>query len=841
MNELAAKSHHAYFFKEFTVDLDRDCLWRGSEELKLRPKVFEALSYLVVHNNRLVTKDELIKAIWTDTFVTDDSLVQCLVELRRALGDEAQACIKTVPRRGYIFTAEVRDVPPSSPAPTSLAAPAAPVWRTRPTAIALVALAVATVAVSYVKLSRRPPGTVAFTEKDSVLIADFANTTGDEVFDGTLRQALAVQLEQSPFLNIFSEERIRETLRYMGRSPGDHVTREVAREIAQRQGVKAFLAGSIASLGRHYVINLEAVNAATGEVIVREQVEAESRETVLRRLGEAATRLREELGESIGSIDKFAAPIEQATTGSLEAFKAYDLGRQRHFSGQYFEAIPLYRRAVELDPDFAIAYAALGVTYGTAHEDDLAAQFSQRAFELRERVSERERFYISARYYMDVLDDGDRAIEVLELWKQTYPRDFVPRTNLAARYCAIGRHERALEEAREGVRLNPDAGVAYAAVAHSSIYLQRYRDARAAIDQALARKLEPPYGRYMLYGIAFLEGDTTAMQQQVDHVAGTPTEAGMLALQSQTAAYGGHVRRARALTRRAIELATSRGLKEGAGLYSAGDALWEAAYGNCRKARQTAARTLAMGRGRYALSWSALAMALCGESSQAQELAEEMVRRFPQDSFFKASWLPMVHAAVAIDRDDPARAVELLQSAARAELGGNAALWPAYLRGLAYLDQGAGNEARAEFQKILDHKGVLAPKDFNPVAVTLYPLASIGRARAAMRAGDMDESRKAYEELLALWKDADPDIPVLRAAQREYRQLAAPRIARVTSRSPEGHASRLAPPQVREEGRAPPARAGSHLRPRGRRPEPVPEPARRGEGRPRSRAAREWA
>jgi DNA-binding winged helix-turn-helix (wHTH) protein/tetratricopeptide (TPR) repeat protein len=776
MNELAAKSHHTYFFREFTVDLDRGCLWRGAEELKLRPKVFEALSYLVLNNNRLVTKDELIKTIWTDTFVTDDSLVQCLVELRRALGDEAPACIKTVPRRGYIFTAEVSYAPPS--APTTTASPAARAHRTRWTAIALVALAIVTVAISYLTQARRSARTAAFTDKDSVLIADFANTTGDEVFDGTLRQAMAVQLGQSPFLNIVSEERVRETLRYMGRPPDERVTRDLAREIAQRQGVKALLAGSISTLGRHYVIHLEAVSAATGEPFVREQVEAESRENVLGRLGEAATRLREKLGESIGSIEKFAAPIEQATTPSLEAFKAYDLGRQRHFSGQYFEAIPLYRRAVELDPNFAIAYAALGITYGTAREYEQAARFSQRAFELRQRVSERERFYISVRYYMDVLDDGDRAIEVLELWKQTYPRDFVPRTNLAARYSAIGQYERGLEEAREGVRLNPDAGVAYASLAHSSICLGRYQDARAAIEQALARKLEPPYSRYMLYGIAFLEGDMAAMQQQVDHVAGTPTEAGMLAMQSATAAYAGQVRRARDLTRRAIDLAMSRDLKEGAGLYSAGDALWEAAYGNCRDAKQTAARTLAMTRGRHALSWSALALAMCGESSQAQRLVDEMSRRFPQDSFFNALWLPMTHAALEIHRGNPARAVELLQPATRGELGTNAALWPAYVRGLAYLDQGAGNEARAEFEKILDHKGVLAPKDFNPVAITLYPLAYIGRARAFTRAGDAEESRKAYEALLVLWKDADSDIPILRAAKREYRQLALPRAVR---------------------------------------------------------------
>jgi DNA-binding winged helix-turn-helix (wHTH) protein/tetratricopeptide (TPR) repeat protein len=765
MTQPAVKSRQTYSFEDFTLDLERGSLFRGAEEVKLRPKVFEALKYLVLHDNVLVSKDELIRALWPDSFVTDDSLVQCMVELRRALG-EAAACLKTVPRRGYVFTARVtRAEPAAPPAPAVEPVPApAPVAarRARPMAAALV-LALVAAASLYFVTTRAPSRTVAFTERDSVLIADFANTTGDDVFDGTLRHAMAVQLGQSPYLNVFPEERVRETLRYMGQPPDQPVTRDLAREIAQRQGVKAILAGSIASLGRHYVINLEAVNAATGESFLREQVEAESREKVLGRLGEAAARLRESLGESVASIEKFAAPIEQATTPSLEAFKAYDLGRQKHFSGRYFEAIPLYRRAVELDPGFAIAYAALAISYGTAREDDLAAQFAERAFALRERVTERERFYISARYYVDVLGDGDKAIEVLELWKQTYPRDFVPRTNLSARYAAIGQHERGLAEAQEALRLNPDAGVAYAAVAYGLICLDRYGEAREALDAALARQLEPPYSRYMLYGIALLEGDADAMRQQVDRAAGTPTEAGMLAMRSVAAASAGQVRQARDLTERAIALATSRGLKEGAGLYSASEALWEAAYGRCGAARRATTRTLDLSRNRHAVSWSALALALCGETAAAERLFEEMGRRFPADSFVRTSWMPMAQAALEIHRGRPARAVERLEPAARVELGSDAVLWPAYLRGQALLAQGAGAEAQAEFQKILDHKGVIAPKDFNPAGMALYPLAHLGRARAALRLGDVEASRQAYEAALSLWKDADADLPVLRS------------------------------------------------------------------------------
>ncbi|HEY2943779.1 MAG TPA: winged helix-turn-helix domain-containing protein [Vicinamibacteria bacterium] len=761
---------HLYSFDDFTLDLDRGCLLHAGEEVKLRPKVFGALKYLVENSGRLVTKAELVDAVWSDAFVTDDSIVQCLVELRRALGDEAQRFVRTVPRRGYIFAAGVSPGTEREEEVKVAVAEALPTRSNRPIVIALTALAVAAVGavLLYSRRPAAPAGAPALTDRDTVLIADFVNTTGDDVFDGTLRQALAVHLGQSPFLDIFSEERIRDTLRYMERPAGEPVTRDVAREIAQRQGVKAVLTGSIAPLGAHYVISLEAVDARTGDPIVREQTEAESREQVLRKLGEAASKLREKLGESLGSIEKFDAPLEQATTASLEALRAFSLGRQAHFSGRYFEAIPFYKRAVELDPDFAIAHAGLAITYGTAQEYGLAAEFAQQAFDLRERASERERFYISARYYMDVLRDSDKTIEVQELWKQTYPRDFVPRTNLAVRYCAIGQFARALEEAREAVRLRPDAGVGYASVALSLICLNRYDEARAAIEQAMARKLEPPHSRYMLYAVGFLHGDQAAMQEQLDRAVGTPIEAGMLAAESVTVASSGQLRKARELTDRAVDLARRRGLTEGAAQYAAGDALWEAAFGNCREAKQAAAKSLAIARSRYGLSWSALALALCGASDQAGRLADEMSSRFPHDTFFKTYWLPAIRAAVEIDRH-PAQAVRLLKVALGGETGTHASLWPAYVRGLAYLRERAGSEATAEFQKILDHRGVLAPKDPNPAAYALYPLAHLGLARAAALTGDLDKSRKEYEELLALWKDADPDIPVLREARNEYR------------------------------------------------------------------------
>ena len=750
-------------FSHFTIDLERGCLLDRGEEVRLRPKVFEALKYLAENNNRLVTKDELIKALWTEPFVTDDSLVQCLVEIRRGLGDEAQKCIKTVPRRGYVFIAPVTQGASQEPRARNGRGVAV---------VALLALFGGALAGFLLfKLATTPPAASPLTDKDTLLIAEFVNTTGDDIFDGTLEHALAVHLGQAPFLNVFSEERIRETLRYMDRSPDERVTRELAREIAQRQGIKALLAGSISTLGSHYVINLEAVNARNGDTIAREQVEAESREEVLQKVGEAASKLRESLGESMSSIEKYDTPIEQATTPSLEALKAFFLGRQRQFSGKYFEAIPFFRRAVELDPDFAIAHAALAITYGTTQAYDLAAQSSQRAFDLRERTSERERFYISARYYMDVLWDGDKAIEVQELWKQTYPRDFVPRTNLAVRYCAIGQFDKALEEARESVRLNPDAGVAYSSLALSSICLDRPGDAKAAIEHALARKLEPPQYRYMLHTIALLEGDAAAMREPIDGVAGTPMEAGMLASRSIAAASSGQVKEARELTSRAVDLAIRLGLKESAAQYSAAETLWDAAFGNCDKAKATAGRTLAIARGRFALSWSALALALCGEPN-AQSIVDEMVGRFPHSSFANAYWMPMTRAAIQMHHRNPAGAIHLLQAASRGETGMHASLWPAYLRGLAYLRQRAGNEAIAEFQRILDHRGVLAlaPSDFTPAGYSLYPLAHLGLARAAAIMGDRAKSRKAYADFFSLWKNADSDVPILRRAQEEYQK-----------------------------------------------------------------------
>jgi tetratricopeptide (TPR) repeat protein len=611
---------------------------------------------------------------------------------------------------------------------------------------------------AFFYLNRRP----ALTAKDTILLADFVNTTGDTVFDGTLKQALAVQLEQSPFLNIFPDQRVREALRLMGRSADERVTEDVARDICQRQGLKAYLAGSISNLGSHLVMTLEAVNAHTGETLARQQVEAEGKEQVLTTLGKAATKLREKLGESLASIQKYDAPIEQATTSSLEALKAYSLGREQHYKGSYSEAIPLIKRATELDPNFARAYAGLSYSYGNLGQRQLAVEAMQKAFELRERTSEYEKLKITADYYWTVEHDVERAIEGLGLVTRTYPRDYTAHGNLSGRYNAVGRYEQAIEEGREAVRLNPNYEPVYAQLAVAFRCLNRFDEAKEIYEQALAQKLDTPSLHAGLYAIAFVRGDTAAMQQQLDWARGRPNEYVALFWQANTAAFLGQLRRARDLSQRGADAELSRNLKENAADRISGNAATAAAVGNCQQAREDAARASALPRTVFSFSRISIALALCGETGPAQSLADEYAKQYPKDTLINAIWLPAIRAAIEIRRHNPAQAIQFLQSATRYDRAGD--YWPEYLRGQAYLAQGAGAEATAEFQKILERRG-LAPTS------VLYPLAHLGLARAAALTGDTAQSRKAYQDLFALWKDADADLPVLIEAKKEYEKV----------------------------------------------------------------------
>jgi eukaryotic-like serine/threonine-protein kinase len=609
-------------------------------------------------------------------------------------------------------------------------------------------------------------GAHALTEKDSVLLADFVNTTGDAVFDGTLKQALAAQLSQSPFLNILSEDRVREALRFMGRSPDDRLTRDVAREICQRQALKAMLAGSIANLGNHYVITLEAINAQTGDGIAREQTEAENKEQVLRALGEAATKLREKLGESLQSIEKFDAPIEQATTSSLEAFKAYSLGLEQHLKGRYLEAVPLYKRAIEIDPNFASAHLRLSTVYHNSRQYDPAAEASQRAYDLRERVSERERLYIVTNYYDRVTGELDKYIETMELWKRTYPRDYVPHNNLSLQYIYLGQFEKGVTEAREAIALNPNAGPAHSNLAIAFVALNRFDEAQQVIEQALSQKIDTGWMHRNLYMIAFIRGDTAAMNQQLEWAHGKPDEYAALDWQAQTAAFSGQLQKATEFSKRAAELALSRNLKEVMAQYVAEQAGRDAVFGNCKQVREQTAKALEITQGSWPTFIAANALAGCGEVKRAQALTDQMLTRYPKGTLVNKVFVPLIQARSEMYRGNAGRTIELLETARPFEKALNWIFPIDYLRGQAYLSEQKGMEAAAAFQNVLDHRGS-AP------ATPLYPLAHLGLARAAALQGDTAKARKAYQDFFALWKDADPDIPILIEAKQEYEKIKA--------------------------------------------------------------------
>jgi serine/threonine protein kinase/tetratricopeptide (TPR) repeat protein len=627
--------------------------------------------------------------------------------------------------------------------------------------VAVIALAVLLIGgvIAAALFSRK---SATLTDKDTILLADFLNTTADPVFDGTLRQALAVQLGQSPFLNIFSEERVRESLRFMGRSQDERVTRDVGREICQRQGLKALLVGSIASLGNHYVITLEAVNAQTGDSIAREQVEVENKEQVLHALGEAAVKLREELGESLQSVQDFDAPIEQGTTSSLEALKAFSLGVEQQLKGKYVDAIPFFKRATEIDGNFALAYARMASMYYTLRQYDLAAAASQKAFELRDRVSEREKLYISAGHYDNVTGEDEKYLQTLELWKRTYPRDASPPNNLAVKYNELGLFDKAVEEARAAVRLNPSSASGYSLLAGALAGLNRFDEAKQVIGQAQSQKLDTTAMRRTVYRIAFVQGDPATMQQQIDWLKGKPDEYLAQGWQSETAAFAGQLQKSQQFSNNAFEAAERRDLKDVAAQIAVGGATRDALFGDCKQVKEQTAKALERTNSPLTMVNAVNALATCGEISQTQTIVSELTRRFPKDTVLNDILLPLVQARIELQRNNPAQAIQLLEKTRRYE--GYALFQIAYLRGQAYLNQQKGTEAAAEFQKILDHRG-------SQPTSPMYPLAHVGLARAAALKRDTARAHQAYQNFFALWKDADPEIPVLIEAKKEYEKL----------------------------------------------------------------------
>jgi serine/threonine protein kinase/predicted Zn-dependent protease len=601
------------------------------------------------------------------------------------------------------------------------------------------------------------------TEKDNIVLADFANTTGDQVFDGTLKQALATDLEQSPFLNILSDEKVNATSSLMGRSPGQPVTREVAREICQRTQSKAFLAGSIASLGSHYAIGLKAENCQTGDSLGSAEAEADRREKVLQALGTAATTLRASLGESLATINKFDKPLEEATTSSLEALKAYTEARRVQSEKGEAEAIPLLKHAVELDPNFALAYVDLGLFYN--FETNLAAESLRKAYELRERVSEREKFYISATYYTTVTGELEKAVQQYELWIQEYPRDEEAYNDLAVVYDSLGQLEKAAGGYQRALALNPNNGATVANLAQNYIDLNRLDEAKVTVDRALALKSDYPGLHDVLYRLSFLQNDTSGMQQQLAWAMGKPgAEDAALMQQVDTEAYHGRFQKARDFTRQAIESAKRSDAKETAAFYEARAAVREGLVGNSAQAHQTAVAALALSSGHLVKSLAARALAMAGDATQAQKLADDLNRNFPLDTLVQGYGLPTIRANIELHRGNPSKAIEFLNVTRPYELGGPGIMFPVYARGVAYLQTRNGPEAAQEFQRMLDHRTLMGNS-------TISALTHLGLARARALEGNIPAARSAYQDFFALWKDADPDIPILKEAKAEYAKL----------------------------------------------------------------------
>ena len=613
----------------------------------------------------------------------------------------------------------------------------------------------------------------ALTPMDTIVLADFTNKTGDPIFEDTLRQGLAAQLQQSPFLSLVSEQRIQQTLRLMGLPPDSKLSPAIVGELCQRAGSKAYVSGTISSMGSQYVIGVNAVNCQSGDYLAQEQFTANGKENILKALGEASTKLRKELGESLKTVQKLDTPIEQATTSSLEALQAYSLGRKTmQGKADYTAAVPLFEHSIELDPNFAMAYATLGTTYHNLGEKLLAAENTRKAYELRARVSEWEKFYIESHYQHFVTGDLEKARQAYELWAQIYPREPVPPINLGVIYQTLGQHDKSLAQFREALRLSPADSLNFGNLVLAYIHLNRLDQARTAANEALTKNLDSADLRVYLYQLAFLKNDLPGMAQQVSWLAGKPgKENNMLYLQAGTAAYSGKLTAARELSRQAASSAARAGEKEMAAGCESTAALWEALYGNASEARQRATVTLAQSNGRDAQFVAAFALALIGDSAHAQTLADDLQKRFPEDTIVRFNYLPTIRAQLALAvPNNGTKAVDALVAAAPYELGvpGSSTFWtnlyPVYVRGEALLAAQQGIRAAAEFQKILDWPGVVVNE---PIAA----LAHLGLARSYALSGTAPKSEAAYQDFLRLWKDADPDIPILIAAKSEYATL----------------------------------------------------------------------
>ncbi len=605
-----------------------------------------------------------------------------------------------------------------------------------------------------------------FHEKDTIVLADFNNRTGESVWDATLKQELTRDLENSNYLNVLPDQTVSDTLKLMKRQPDERLTKEMAQDVCQRNNIKALLTASIDKLGSQYHLALQAINCQTGATLASASANSDSKEKVLAALNDASNDLRRQLGETLSSVQKYNAPLPHATTASLEAIQAYAMGLKMTAAPGPEAAVPFYKRAIELDPDFADAYAALAAAYTDLGQVTLAMQNAQKAYELRDQVSPRERFHIEGDYYLWVTGEMEKANQTYLAWIQAYPNDQRPYQNLGANYSEMGQYEKAVAEKLIVMQLQPNEVNAYAGLMGDYIALDLPDKAKGIFEEVRKRKPDDDVLGPYRYFLAFREGDTATMKKQVEWAMGKPgTEDLLLSAESDTEAFYGRFDRARDFTQRAAQSAKNADALEAAAVWQANAALREAEVGNLIQARAVAAESLAMSGGRVVQQQSALALARAGQSDQAEKIAAKLDAEFPRSTKVQNYWLPSIRAAIALQQKNAAKAIELLEVTAPYELGGGESLmYPVYLRGEAYLKLGRGHEAAGEFQKIIDHPGVV-------LNFVIGPLARLQLARAAAMSGDTAAARKAYEQFFALWKDADADLPVLKAAKAEYQRL----------------------------------------------------------------------
>jgi DNA-binding winged helix-turn-helix (wHTH) protein/tetratricopeptide (TPR) repeat protein len=751
----------------------------------------------------IVTRDEMRQRLWAaDTFVDfEHSLNTAVKKLRAALGDtpENSRYVETIPRVGYRFVAPIQGAAESpvlqqlkpileielrgeTKAADAVAESKFPevsgvfgrnAWKISILAITVVVAVLIGGIRHYLSQQAR-----RLTDKDTIVLADFSNSAGDPVFDDALKTALTISLRQSPFLNVLSDSEVANTLQRMTRPASTKLTPEVARELCQRAGSKAYLAGSIGSLGSEYVLGLKAVNCQSGDMLAQEQVTVGAKEKVLEALGKAASRLRSELGESLTTLQKYDVPLEQATTSSLEALKVYSLGNKANNEKGAAVSLPYYQRAIELDPNFATGNWAVGGNYANLGELARAGEYYAKAFGLREHASEPERLTITGDYYLIVTGELEKAAQVCQEIMESYPRE----AGTCIAYGVLGQYEKAAEFAKQSIHFAPNRENVYPNLVNYALALQRFDEARQIIHQAQARKVDGFIFHNALYALAFLAADSGAMAEQEKWFADKPEfENWGLALASDTEGYGGRLGKARELTKRAVASAIRADNKENAATWQAIGAQREAAYGNAAKARQLAAAALKLApESPGSEAEAALAFAMAGDSVRAESLAQNLGKRFPVDTQMQSVWLPPIQAQLALNRKNPASALNALQTVSPIELGqigfviNLSCLYPAYVRGEAYLADGQDSAAAAEFQKIIDHGGIV----WN---CWTGALAHLGLARAnaleskTLQGADANAARvralAAYKDFLTLWKDADPDVPILKQARAEYAKL----------------------------------------------------------------------